>query len=826
MLANFLSTEIHGPGENVVGVCMDRNPDFIAFILGILRSGKAYLPVDPGMPAERIRTILMDSGVSHVFSAERYREILPGFVTMYDAESLINRQIEFSEPEIRNVRENQPAYVIYTSGTTGKPKGVVITHRSFDIFIKGCIDRYSLCPADRVMQFASLAFDASVEEIFPTLACGATLIMRTGDSISSVNRFLDFCEEKAISVLDLPTAFWHQLMEHSYGLPKVPDRIRLIIIGGERAGNSDVRLWLGSSWKDTVLYNTYGPTETTVVATAFELSKDITIHELPIGKPIFGAIARIRNVFGQPGIPTQPNELLIGGEIVSAGYLHQQDLTETKFIRIHDEDELNCFYATGDLVTILPDGNLVFAGRIDQQLKIRGFRVEISEIQSAISQLPMVSDCVVIAVKIPAKEIKLVAYVVLNQDYFADGLGDLLRSVLSEYMIPAQFIGIPFIPLTINNKPDLKMLPQPGFNDLCISRADHTLTATEKIVFSSWEKQLGTGNFGIDNDFFKMGGNSLMALAIMSELERQTGKTIPLASLFSFPTMRTLAAAIDQEKEREGWRPLVCIKPGTGRIPLFIIHGGGLNILLFNTLANKMAPGQPVYGIQAHGLDGKSAPYSHIDDIADHYMGEIRSVLPHGPYALAGFSIGGLIAYELCCRFVEQNDPVAFLGMFDTEAISYEGDLSANRRKLVWIKEKLLHTLFNIWIIITDPVNTLPKKLKWLRYRVKMKLLDQDAVNREDLVDLPSNLIYIAKANIMAISRMKLRHFPGTLHLFRARKRNFYVSDPVFLGWKHYVSDVIIHPIPGEHSLIFAPPNDTEFARVLQKCMDDLGEQV
>ncbi len=821
-VAGYLTTAFTGIHDDIVAICLDRSPEFIASILGILRSGKAYLPLDPGMPTERIKTILLDSGVSHVFSKEKFREILPDSVKVIDAGSIINQQIEFSEPDISNVQENQPAYVIFTSGTTGKPKGVIISRRSLDIFIKGCIDRYALTQADRVLQFASLAFDASVEEIFPTLACGATLVLRSNDSISSMNRFLDFCRENAISVLDLPTAFWHQLMVQSSDLEKVPDRLRLVIIGGERAGNFQVGKWLNSQWRGIMLYNTYGPTETTVVATAYKLSMDMNVNELPVGKPVLGAKAIIRNVFGQPGIPTLPNELLVGGEIVSTGYLHQKALSAEKFSTIGLGNESLRFYSTGDRVTILPDGNLVFAGRIDAQIKIRGFRVEIGEIEAAINQLSRVNDCVVVPFENAGKEVSLVAYVVLNQGFISSELGNLLRSVLPDYMIPAYFMGIPFIPLTINHKPDLKALPQPDLENAGTLETDKPVTVMEKIVFSAWVKQLGTAKFGINHDFFRMGGHSLMALAVMSDLERQTGKVIPLASLFSFPTVKTLAAAIDQEKEREGWRPLVCIKPGTGRIPLFIIHGGGLNILLFNTLAQKMASGQPVYGIQAHGLDGKSTPYDHINDIVGHYMREIRSVLPQGPFALAGFSIGGLIAHELCCRFVEQNEPVAFLGMFDTAAVSYDKDLTGYQRKFLWFRETAMHLLFNALLIITDPVNTIPKKLKWLRYRVKMKLLDQDAVNREDLVDVPSNLIYVAKANIKAIGSMTLRHFPGTLHLFRARKRNFYVSDPVFLGWKKFARNVVVHQIPGEHSLIFAPPNDTEFARVLQQCMDDL----
>ncbi|MEI7725753.1 MAG: amino acid adenylation domain-containing protein, partial [Bacteroidota bacterium] len=821
-VAGLITTVIGRKNQQIIGICLDRHPDFLIVILGILKSGNVWLPLDPLMPAERLKAILLDSGVSHVFSTEKYRQMIPDSVMVLHAGNIPGREVEYPVSGNPVGGQNHAAYVIYTSGTSGKPKGVVIGSRSLDVFIHGTISRYALTSADRVLQFASLAFDASVEEIFPALACGATLVMRTSDSITGMNRFLDFCQDKNISVLNLPTAFWHQMMDYPVGLARVPDKLRLVIIGGERARNAQVRKWLLSLWNHITLVNTYGPTETTVVATAYHLPPGSDVEELPVGKSVFGAKARIRNVFGQPGIPSKPNELLIGGEIVSSGYLRRDELNKKSFMLISEGAEQIRYYQTGDLVTVQPDGNLMFAGRIDEQLKIRGFRVEVREIESAINQLPMVEGCVVVPVKQVNKDILLVAYVVLVRDFEPDNLGELLRSELPDYMIPAHFIGIPFVPLTINNKIDLKALPEPGRQEEVLFSHQQPETEMEKIVFSAWTKQLGIGNFGVDHDFFKLGGHSLMALAVMNEIETLTGRTIPLASLFSFPTVKTLAAALENEKELEAWRPLVCIKSGSGRIPLFIIHGGGLNVMLFNTLAQKMASDQTVYGIQAHGLDGKSAPYEHIDDIATHYMREIRSVLPNGPYALAGFSIGGLIAHELCCRFEELGEPVAFLGMFDTEAISNDGDLAGYQRKLLRMKETLLHIMFNLSMILTDPVNTIPKKFKWLKYRIRMRFLNQSAVNREDLVDLPSNLIYVAKANIKAISALKLRKFSGTLHLFRAGKRNFYVSDPVFLGWKKYAGEVAVYPIHGDHSMIFAPPNDAVFAEKLQKALDDV----
>lgn len=246
--------------------------------------------------------------------------------------------------------------------------------------------------------------------------------------------------------------------------------------------------------------------------------------------------------------------------------------------------------------------------------------------------------------------------------------------------------------------------------------------------------------------------------------------------------------------------------------------------MLFNSLANHMNADQPIYGIQAHGLDGKSEPYDNIEDIVRHYISEIESVWPKGPYALAGYSIGGLIAYELACRFSAIGREVVLVGMFDTVACLCDEDCNGLIRMVRKLRFRFMKVLFATKLIVFSPRKTIPLKWRWIKHKIKVRFLGNQGVNRQDLMDLPLQYARIAKANIKAISKLKLKHFNGTLHLFRSANRSFYVEDKQFLGWKELVDKIEVVELKGDHSRMFAPPNDHDFARKLQVCIEDVSK--
>jgi len=804
----------------IIAVCLERTPDLIAALFGILKAGAAYLPIDPVLPHSRIRSItdqadpfciLTITENAHLFKAGS--RLL--FITDINQQHL---QAGFVTPA-----SSHPAYIIYTSGTTGSPKGVVISRRALSVFVEGSINRYTLTPADRILQFASISFDASVEEIFPALCAGATLVLRTEESMESFARFVQFCHDHAVTVLDLPTAFWNRLIRFIAENNVESGVIRLVIIGGDKADSLAIEAWKGTRWSQVQLMNTYGPTEATVVVSSFEISPVSPPGEIPIGKPVYGAKFRVVNAFGQPGIPAIQNRLLIGGHILAEGYLHDHDLTLNSFREYSFSHMKGRFYDSGDLVTVLPNGNLLFRGRTDHQVKIRGYRVDTIEVSSMILSLSGISDAVVVPFLQGKEEIVLAAYIVtLYKEEGPAHLRERLGKVLPHYMMPAIIIQVPFLPYTAVNKVDVNALPDPVPPRKDIPGQEEILNGTEKLVMQLWRDHLRVGEIHPDDDFFALGGDSLMAVEIMSGLESQIGRPVPLASLFTYPTVRLLAKAIDSRKEKEEWKSVICIHNGKGRIPLFIIHGAGLNILLFNTLAKHLSPDQPVYGVQPAGMDGATKPHETIEEIKEHYLREIKTVQPEGPYAIAGFSMGGIIAYELCRTLSENGEKVSFLGLFDTPSFNTYRNRSASTRIVARWVNTLARVSFTLRLIIKDPGGTLPGKWKWWKYRVRLFFNTREIVPLDEIANLPHPLVHIARANLKAVNGMTLQHYPGTLHLFRAQNRNFYVKDPEYLGWNELANEVVIHSIPGEHSFIFAPPNDILFAEELQKCLDNM----
>jgi len=816
------------PGTPIIPVCLDRTPELLTAILGILQAGRAYLPLDPKYPVERISGILKDSGCNAVISDFKYAGLFHSDIQVVQITEILNAESRYEAVPVQ-IQADNPAYIIYTSGTTGKPKGVVISNRALSVFTQGCMDRYALNQHDRVLQFASISFDASVEEIFPTLCTGATLVLRSEEDIASNARFMKLLHRSRITLLDLPTAFWNQLVSYIYSESIAPpSSLKTLIIGGELANTDYVKKWFSTGWSEIRLFNTYGPTETTVVATSYLIRRSDSGGDIPIGKPVAGAVAKVLNRFRQPAIPGKTGRLFIGGHVLSDGYLNHPEMTTRNFIHLNGSNVYGIYYDTGDLVKLTPDGNLIFIGRNDTQLKIRGFRVEPEELKNAVESLPQVIECVVVPVETAQQTVSLAAYVVAEDNGMTSvDIKRSLKNLLPDYMIPVSVQLISSIPLTINGKVDVKMLPEPEVEKKIIEESALPVTGTEKLLFSIWSKHLNNDHFSIDENYFELGGHSLIAVSIIGDIEKELHTDIPLASLFSFPTVRSLAKAIEEKEQEALWRPLVVIKKGKpGKMPLFLIHGGGLNVLLFISLSKHMNEDQPIYGIQAHGLDGKSEPHEDLDDILNHYISEIETVNPEGPYALAGYSIGGLIAFELGCRLVKTGRKVAFIGMFDTVASSNEPFSNHFINVYRKIKLSVMQVAFMLFMITFHPVKTIPVKYRWYKKKFAIWLSGKQSVNRQDLMNLPDHLISVAKANLKALSGLRLSFFPGTLYLFRAKNRSFYVEDKKFLGWSKYVDKVEVVQLNGDHSRIFAPPVDQEFAGHLQKCLDKVDPKL
>ncbi|HKP45903.1 MAG TPA: amino acid adenylation domain-containing protein [Pyrinomonadaceae bacterium] len=547
--ANVLAKLLRDAGvgrETLVGICVPRSLEMIAAILGTLKAGGAYVPLDPSYPQDRLAFMLEDSAARVVLTSTAVQN-LSGFAE----EVICVDNLEIESPSVDNIQPaagaSDAAYVIYTSGSTGKPKGTIIEHHSLSNFVQAAIESYGLTARDRVLQFASLSFDTSVEEIFPTLIAGATLVLRTDDMLSSADRFLQSCGDLGITVLDLPTAYWHELTDEivTHQLA-IPPQLRLIILGGEKAMRERVASWRANLGERIQLLNTYGPTEATIVTTMCDLTHETGSGEAPIGRPIANAVTYVLDSSLQPGPIGVPGELYIGGAGVARGYLNRPDLTEEKFIASpFGSERAPRLYRTGDLVRYRPDGNLEFLGRTDNQVKIRGFRVELEEIEQAIRAHAGISDVVVLATD-EAGDHRLNAYMVVKSEsqLTASDVRQFLIDRLPTYMVPARFAFVENIPVMPNGKTDRRALlsfdqPEP---------LDETFVAPQTPLQESiaeiWANVLRVNQPGIYDNFFELGGHSLMAAKLISNLRRQLNVELSLIDVFQAPTISKLATLI------------------------------------------------------------------------------------------------------------------------------------------------------------------------------------------------------------------------------------------------------------------------------------------
>jgi amino acid adenylation domain-containing protein len=541
--------------DTLVGICLERSLEMIVGILAIIKAGAAYVPLDPAYPSERLVFIFQDAQMSVLVTQEQLAEKLPNHtakIVYVDANNLQPEVEEEDKNPLSRVSSENLAYVIYTSGSTGKPKGVMIQHKSLVNFTQAAISQYELKASDLILQFASISFDAAIEEIFPCLSIGATLVIRSDQMLGSVPDFVEKCYQQSITVLDLPTAFWHQIISglSTYHLA-LPETVRLVIIGGEKATPQQLATWHQNVDSQKVrLINSYGPTETTVVATIYDLatvtSDNIAKQQVPIGKAIANYQTYILDRHLQPVPIGVTGELYIGGLGVAKGYWQQPELTKEKFIPhiLSNQPEAK-LYKTGDLARYLPDGNIEYLGRVDHQVKIRGFRVELGEIEVSLAQHPQVETTVVIT-----NENRLIAYVVPAEkaDISVNELRHFLKEKLPDYMIPAAFVVLAALPLTPNGKIDRRALPlaENSYHQLSVSY-DAPQSEIEKTIAKVWQQALQIEKVGIDDNFFDLGGHSLLALQVNNQLQEIFQQDLSIVEIFQYPTIKLLAQHLSQQ---------------------------------------------------------------------------------------------------------------------------------------------------------------------------------------------------------------------------------------------------------------------------------------
>jgi aspartate racemase len=837
-LANILARRLRdagvGPGA-VVGVSMDRSTEAVIALLAILKAGGTYLPLDPELPRERLEFMFEETRPTVLLTAPSLHSRLPATgVPVFDVGAEAE---EISSAESGNCT-GEPgagdlAYIMYTAGSTGTPKGVEITQGAIGSHCIDCRNLYALSPSDRVLQFSSLAADVSLEQVFSALVSGSTLVLRDRE-VWNAEEFTAKLRDLRLTVVNLPTAYWHHLVRGWVESPQScnPHGLRLMIVGGEAMLPEVLASWRKTPMNGVRLLNAYGPTETTITATVYEIpapGPDAGPEpRVAIGMPIGNRTAYVLDDNLLPVPRGVVGELVLGGDNVGRGYFARPDLTAAAFIP-DPWGPGSRMYRTGDLVRSLPGGALEFMGRKDQQVKIRGYRIELGEIETALARHPSVREGLVIAHREQGRdEHQLIAYVVWNKGAPADiaALRTFLSDELPGYMVPAIIVPLESIPLTPTGKVDRHALPVPqgpqGQREFVAPR-----DLLEKQLSNLWERLFNIRPLGITENFFELGGHSLLAVRLFSQIEKLTGRNLPLVTLFQAPTIERLAGILRQQGWEPPWSSLVPLKGGGSKAPFYCVHGVGGNILEFEHFSRYFDPDRPLYGIQAQGLDGKRPRHNSVEEMALHYIKEIREFQPEGPYYLGGCSFGGLVAFEIAQRLVSAGEQVGLLAMFDTNAPGYPRYLPATtslRRR--WNNLKFRFALHWQNIKVADSAvrweYVYAKTGRFFRqYRAKSLRNIRGVTDSVKSLFLPRTLRHVSKGGQTANSRYEPKPYPGSVTLFRATEQPYGIYPDPTNGWSRFVGErVEIHHIPGHHGAIVREPRARILVQTLTACLD------
>ncbi|HEU4558059.1 MAG TPA: amino acid adenylation domain-containing protein [Longimicrobium sp.] len=540
-----------GPDARVA-ICAERTPEMVAGLLAVLKAGGAYVPLDPAYPEERLRWLLDDSApvavLAHGSLAGRFAGTgVP--VLELDAGSPVWADGPETNPERGALLPEHLAYVIYTSGSTGRPKGVMVTHRAVGRQAAAVQAGFGLRADDRVLQFASVAFDAAVEEIFGALLTGAALVLRTQAWLEGAHAFWGRCAENRVTVADLPTRFWQLLLDEPSAA--IPECVRLLAIGGEAVEPAALEAWFLRDGHRPPLLNTYGPTETTVNATLGTIVNDPATWR-SIGRPVANTRTYLLDTRGEPVPVSVAGELYIGGGQVARGYLDRPGLTAERFVPDPFARQPGArLYRTGDLGRWLPEGTIEFLGRTDFQVKIRGFRIELGEIEARLAEHAAVRDAVVLAREDEPGDRRLVAYCVADEGVDVESLRAHLAERLPGYMVPAAFVRLDAFPVTAGGKVDRRALPAPEGDEFALRGYEAPAGETEQAVAEIWAEVLKVERVGHRDSFFDLGGHSLLAVQVISRVRQRMAAEVALRDLFARPVLADFARGLESASRAE-----------------------------------------------------------------------------------------------------------------------------------------------------------------------------------------------------------------------------------------------------------------------------------
>ena len=811
-MAHYLWSQGLKPGQ-IVAVSLDRTPELIASLFAVLQCGASYIPIDTLYPEARINLMMEDAGASFYIGLKS-KETFSNDIIALSISAILKAIVNFpKEPLTVKTPTESGAYIIYTSGSTGKPKGVHVAHCNVINLVYSMAKEPGIDASDKIFSLTTISFDAMVMEIYLPLLFGACVVIVDEDTRLDGQLLLQKAIENEITIIWGTPSIWQILLDSGW---EKPLNIK-ILIGGEPVPLPLAHKLLS---RCNELWNIYGPTETTVCS----FLTPITLNDNPItiGKPIANTLVYLLDSNRNPVKQGEVGEIVIAGDGVSLGYLNRSELTNERFITNNFEKESNGkMYLSGDLGKLLPNGHVQCLGRIDNQVKVRGYRIEIGEIENTLMAIKGIKSSVVLA-----NSDILIAFIVVDFE-ITEELDQIkwwrneLSSQLPPFMIPNVFHIIDKIPTTTNGKVDKnKLLEYKSQSDknqnLTVPR-----TEEEKLVATIWKESLNIEEIDIFSDFFEIGGHSVKAVKVIIDTEKQTGKRFPLSILFEHSTVEKFAKLLSDNKEIHSGC-IVPIKPSGSKVPFFMIHGGGLNVINYVNLSKHFDEEQPFYGIQGIGEKGFENWYKSVEAMAAHYIEAIIQINPNGPYAIGGYCVGGIIAFEISRQLKEQGKEVSLTALLDSYADSSYYYKTNRQKKLARYYQRtykrliFLKEMLTSWKFFKKRFNSKKDYILKKHFNKNNIIMSEQEISAQELFTEAVGKIL----NILGKYHLKPQNIE--VDLFRSKNRIDHQFAPSHLGWKKAaLKGVKIHTIPTDNFDIRESPHDKILARIFQDILNE-----
>jgi len=809
--AHYLESQGVQPGD-YIAVSYPRCPELVYAILAVIQCGAAYLPLDHEYPSKRVEYMIEDSNAKFLLTGKALSLSLPKCSNTILIDDAMASLHQYPSTKLETyVDPENVIYLLYTSGSTGKPKGAKITNRNIVNLFCSLEIEPGIKETDRVPFISTISFDIASFELFFPLFKGATLVIPEHETPSDGRLFNEMLDQEKISlVVATPTTY--QMLLDSGWSKKLPIKIWCC---GEPL---PAKLAKELIQRSEELWTLYGPTEVTIFSSCKHIKNEETI--ISVGGPIANMQYYIVDEHLNLLPPNAIGEIAIGGDGVGKGYLGKPELTASKYIpNIFSNKKDAIMYLSGDIGKLLPSNEVMCLGRIDHQVKVRGHRIEIGEIEHALTSIKGIKSAIVLA-----KTDILVAFIVVDYEITSE-LDEIrlwrneLASQLPSFMVPHVFHILEKMPRTLNDKIDRVALLEYKSNVEINKEYTAPRTNDEKLIAEIWQKILKIERIDIFSNFFEMGGHSIMAVNIMIKIEKKTGKRIPLSALFQHSTVEKLAKLLNSEDEISS-DYLVPIKPKGSKTPLFMVHGGGLNILNFAHVINHFDEDQPVYGFQGIGPNGYDNWFKSIEEMAACYIESILKINPKGPYAIAGFSFGGIVAFEMARQLNEQGKKVSLIALLDTYLDS-SYYYPSSQKNLVRYYDRTCKRLDFLMEMLTSWKSLKFRANAKKEYVLKKYFGQNNTMTEQEVIALEE----FEKASSMVdkiVNRYHLKPQNLKVDLFRAKDDENYKLDPTHLGWKKAaLKGVKIHNITGNHLSIVEPPNDKVLAKMLQDILDE-----